>query len=365
MESLDNDAADATQDFDNDQRMLAAPSSTLPASRNCSANCAVAGSVTAEKSHAARTSDVLPYIFDMETGDPDDVLTLLFLCSNPSVQLRAVTITPGSNEQVSLVRWILNEVGVTGVHIGAQDWPANASKKGCMSGKFYDYFGRLAHGEPACKPADRVLFECCDERVTLVTGAALHNLGAALDLDGFGLGRWVAQGGFAGDGVVPRQLQMDKFAGKVTCPTYNFNGNADAAIAALASPCIGRRLLVSKNVCHRAVYDAQWHAALGSAVAAERDADRKDRVSSKRFASLSLMHGAMSAYLRRNGDKKLHDPLALAVALDESVCQFAEVEVFRSKGGWGSRLAPGTNVWISIDYDPLKFQSVLLCDGLA
>ena len=37
----------------------------------------------------------------------------------------------------------------------------------------------------------------------------LHNLGAALEIGGFSLGRWVAQGGFAGDGVVPKHLQME------------------------------------------------------------------------------------------------------------------------------------------------------------
>jgi len=70
----------------------------------------------------------------------------------------------------------------------------------------------------------------------------------------------------------------------------------------------------------------------------------------------------MSAYLRHRGEKKLHDPLALAVALDESVCVLAEVSVFRDRGGWGSRLTPGSGTWISIDYDHGKFQSVLLRD---
>merc|ERR1719499_1184640 len=128
-----------------------------------------------------------------------------------------------------------------------------------MRGHFYTSFGRSARGEPTVEPADRVLLECCDERVTLVTGAPLHNLGAALGLEGFSLGRWVAQGGFAGEGVVQRELQLDKFVGKAVCPTWNFNGNAAAATAALASPAISRKVLVSKNVCHRAVYDKQWH----------------------------------------------------------------------------------------------------------
>ena len=43
-------------------------------------------------------------VFDMETADPDDFLTLLLLLGHPEVELRAVTITPGSRAQVGLVR---------------------------------------------------------------------------------------------------------------------------------------------------------------------------------------------------------------------------------------------------------------------
>jgi len=301
----------------------------------------------------------LPYVFDMETGDPDDVLTLLFLCSKTAVQLRAVTITPGTQEQVSLIGWILREVGMSNVRIGASNWPANASKIGCLQGKFYDNFGRLEMEDIQCEPADRVLFECCDGGVTLVTGAALTNLGAALELNGFRLGRWVAQGGFAGEGVVPTHLQMPKFKGKETCQTYNFQGNVSAAQAALASPHIGRRVCVSKNVCHQTAYTNQWQKAVGAAMAEAETSGRGSR-----FKSLQLIYLAMKNYMRTGKVKKLHDPLALAVAIDESVCELAEVAVFHSTNpiGWGSRLAPGSGTWISIDFDLEKFQSVLLTD---
>lgn len=311
------------------------------------------------RSAAGGSGRSVPYIFDMETGDPDDVLTLLFIASHPSVELRAVTITPGSGEQVSLVRWLLQELGLIGVRLGATRWPENADKHGCLRGNFYRAFGRSPEGEPKCEDAATVLLECCDERTTLVTGAAVTNLGAALELDRFCLGRWVAQGGFAGEGVVPRSLQMPKFEGMETCPTWNFNGNPKAAQAALQSPQIGRRVCVSKNVCHRVVYDEAWHARLSDAAAATAAA----AAGTRRAKAFEMMRGSMGAYLERNpGGKKLHDPLALAVALDESVCSLVEVELFRGKGGWGSRPARGSSTWISIDYDPKKFQAVLL-DG--
>jgi hypothetical protein len=44
----------------------------------------------------------------METGDPDDFLTLLLLLGHPQVHRRAVTITPGSPQQVGVMRAALS-----------------------------------------------------------------------------------------------------------------------------------------------------------------------------------------------------------------------------------------------------------------
>lgn len=60
----------------------------------------------------------------------------------------------------------------------------------------------------------KVLQEYCDENTTLITGAPLKNLGAAItESNGgntFKLGRLVAQGGFAGKDVVPIEWQARK-----------------------------------------------------------------------------------------------------------------------------------------------------------
>mmetsp|Transcript_10428 Transcript_10428/g.23593 ORF Transcript_10428/g.23593 Transcript_10428/m.23593 type:complete len:346 (-) Transcript_10428:111-1148(-) len=294
-----------------------------------------------------------PYIFDMETGDPDDVLTLLLLAAHPRVDLRAVTITPGSMEQVELVRWILREVGLPDVAVGAQDWPKNEKKDGCMRGGFYASFGRLRSTVGDCEDAAALLKTCCDERTTLVTGAPVHNLAAAIALGGFRLGRWVAQGGYAGEGVVPRELQMEKFYGKAVCQTWNFNGNIGAAESALATKAIHRKVLVSKNVCHRVVYDEDLHRFVARAMEAITD-----RVSTQ---SIRMLYDSMQTYLaKKPGGKKMHDPLALAVALDESVCTLAEVTMYRERGGWGAQLSPGSGIWISVDYDDTAFRSALL-----
>ena len=44
-------------------------------------------------------------VWDMETGDPDDFMTMLWLADHPKINLKAVTVTPGSQAQIGLVRW--------------------------------------------------------------------------------------------------------------------------------------------------------------------------------------------------------------------------------------------------------------------
>lgn len=379
----------------------------------------------------------MPVVWDMELGDPDDIMTLLLICAHPRIELKAVTITPGSCEQVSLVRWVLKEVGLGHVRVGAQDWPKNYDGHEKDPEGFYNTsnFGRLPTSPEECEPADRVLLESCDGATTLVTGAQLHNLAAALALDGFRLGRLVGQGGFVGEGVAPAHLQMPKFAdyfwteagarnpakygvesaavagqqltddelekiqatiaqpskerhavdslveagsravfsttsrceeegvlekrGWRFCPSWNFGKGrqAEKTSAALASPAIARRVCVSKNVCHRTLYDATWNEAVWSAV--ERAKVRGD---GRRAKALGLLHKVMTWYGEHHPKgKKIHDPLALAVALDESVCELREVVLERNpKNDWGARLAPGSGLWMPVDYSDARFKAALL-----
>lgn len=300
-------------------------------------------------------------VFDMETEDPDDVLTLLFLAAHVAVDLKAVTVTPGSQFQVSLIRWLLQEVGLSGVRVGATDWPKNKNAP-APRGKFYTHFGHMATKDKDCEVASKVLLECCDKNTTLLTGGPLTNLAAALTHDSFQLGRWVAQGGFAGEGVVPWDMQMNKFKGMHYCRTTNFGSDPHSAHCALRSKSIDRRVCVSKNVCHQTLYADGvdgWHTAVQAAMHGTHGRPVRRR-------ALELMYSAMSNYLSRQDGKMIHDPLALAVALDESVCSLAEVELY-SHGPkdeqWGCWLCPGSGTWISVDYDEARFRTTLLHDG--
>ena len=300
----------------------------------------------------------VPLIWDMETGDPDDFLTLLLLLDHPRVELLAVTITPGTADQVGLVRWALAQLGRQDVVVGARDLE---SSKQAVSAWHYRAYGEQRPSRDA-ERADEVLVRIAGARAdaTLLTGGPPKNLGAAMQLAQargapLMLGRWVAQGGFAGEGVVPPERQLPKFRGLTTCPSFNLNGAPKVVLAALAAPGIGARRFVSKNVCHGVIYDHAMH---------ERFAAARDR-----RRSIELVHRGMELYLREHaGGKAFHDPLAAACAIDESIGEWAEVEIYRERGEWGSRLSPGSGAHgdtrgdtrIIVGYDHERFVQLLL-----
>jgi len=288
-------------------------------------------------------------VWDMETGDPDDFLTLLLLCGHPAVNLKAVTVTPGSRHQVGVVRWALAAMG--------RDIPVGAFNidhpKECVSGWHYRAYGDMPPSDEAA-PGWQVLAENFDEDTTFITGAPLKNLGALIargdDAPDWKLGRWFAQGGFAGEGVVPPELQLSKFAGLDVVPTYNFNGAPRAALAALTDPRIGARWLVSKNVCHRVYYDPEVH----RQVTAVKDQSR----------ALQLIWKGMERYLKKKRDgKKFHDPLAACCAINPDIGTWVPVEMFRRGGKWGARCKEGSDTHIIIDYDPVAFLKTLTTTG--
>lgn len=294
------------------------------------------------------TAPRLRVAWDMETSDPDDFMTLLLLLGHPRVDLRSVTITPGAPAQVGLVRWALRELGREDVQVGAHDL---AHPKECVSRWHHDAYGEVAPSTDA-EPAAALLLRVLDADTTLITGGPLKNLGAALrrvDADGldFALGRLVIQGGFAGEGVVPPERQLEKFRGRVTCPSFNLGGDPKSALLALAHPKIRARRLVAKNVCHGVVYDPALHARLAAVKG--------------RSPALALMWAGMEHYLRKHPAGKIfHDPLAACCAIDPDIAAWAEVEVYRERGEWGARLSPGTGTHIIVDLDRERFVQTLL-----
>jgi hypothetical protein len=58
----------------------------------------------------AAEEKAMDVIWDMETGDPDDVVSLLLILGHRELKLRAVTICPGGQDQVGFVQYLLKRV---------------------------------------------------------------------------------------------------------------------------------------------------------------------------------------------------------------------------------------------------------------
>jgi inosine-uridine nucleoside N-ribohydrolase len=293
---------------------------------------------------------VLDVIFDMETGDPDDWITLCLLASHPGTNLRAVTVTPGTAEQVGLIRQTLAKFPKLSreAKIGVRSPGFN---KRCVS-IFHNKIPGLHFGpEEADGLGCDIIYETLKQwpYATIITGAPLGNLGALLKkYNDVVIHRWVAQGGFAGDNIVPADYRLKKFEGKLFCPTYNFGGDPASARALLDSPRIKQRILVSKNVCHDVLYNKQFHTLI-----AERKGSN---------IGLNLIYEAMTVYFEKKSHKALHDPLAACVCIDPTICLFAQVELRESKErgqrGWGSVPSNYSNTFISVVVDKERFAQV-------
>lgn len=278
--------------------------------------------------------------FDMETQDPDDVMTLAILATHPRVDLVSLTLTPGGSDQVGLVKHVLERVGhprARIMQVGGDPQRGKAS----VSAFHEKWLGKWESKTPTYIAQD-VLDSAARAGATLLTGAPLKNLERIPPFK-----RWVAQGGFAGDSVVPLEYRIPKFAGKETCATFNFGGAPKIAEAMLESPEIGKKLLVSKNVCHGVTWDRSFH--------------QQVKALSKITPGMALVLHGMNLYLSKNPEgKKLHDPLAMVVAIEPDVCEFRDVEVYRQRGEWGSRLKEGSDVAITVALkDRKRFFEVL------
>lgn len=295
-------------------------------------------------------------IFNCETADPDDMLTLCMLSHHPKVNLVAVTVTPGSYQQIALVKDILHKLEKPNVPVGSR---TPNHPKSCVS-EFHNKW--LADGTGSIRTytewehdglGEDVIARITKEypNVKIVSGAALSCVSRFLNKYDAKINEVVIQGGFAGDSVVPSEYRLAKFEGRETCPTFNLNADVEAALHVAETQQIQTKIFVSKNVCHGVVYDQAMH----------------ERIKPFRYNNkgLDMLVDGMDFYLKNKpSGKAFHDPLAACVAIDRKVCKYAEVEIYRQKGEWGSRKVERngsiSDTFISIAVDRDRFEDVLV-----
>src|SRR5208283_5433988 len=150
-------------------------------------------------------------IFDMETADPDDVLTLCMVSNHPQVNLVAVTVTPGSRHQIGLVKHVLSKLEMK-IPVGSKN---KEHPKECVSAFHYNWLGNIAPAEPDGTGAE-IIAQAVKEYpdLTIVCGASLGNIAAAVNA-GVIIERLVIQGGFAGDNIMPPELVLENLKARL------------------------------------------------------------------------------------------------------------------------------------------------------
>lgn len=274
----------------------------------------------------------LRLVFDLETSDPDDVLTLCVIATHPRVDLRAVTVFPGGKDQVGVVKHVLERLGKA-VPVGAGTPKKEAPR---VSEFHYRWLGPLPEAEPDGSAEEVILEALRGGANELLTGAPLTNVYAALRRRPASFfTEWTCQGGFAGDDVVPVERRLPKFAGRITCPTFNLNGDVEAALALIETRSIGLKRFVTKNVCHGVFYDPAMH----------------ERIPSGAHAGLELLKDGMRVYFQRHPEgKALHDLIAAALAICPSAATWATGTLYRRKGEWGTN--PWGAFWGDYEVEP-------------
>lgn len=288
---------------------------------------------------------------------------LALMATHPRIDLRGVTVVPGGRDQIGLAKKVLSLVGRSDILVGA-DVKDDGKER---VGKYYtDWLGKIEPCDPDCdvlgvicgnwngndyKDVDKGI-EIFIERIEelkecyLLTGAALTNIAAMADewetikpwehLKDPMFKEWVCQGGFVGSNIVPKEKQLDKFAGKITCPTYNLNGNPKAALSLLGSNSFGQIRMVGKNVCHGFVFDA----------------DDAKSITLGKHTGLDLMVDGLNVYCNKKPQgKAMHDILAALMLLDPEYGEWVDGEPFREKGLWGFRSGGSVKALIGVDKD--------------
>lgn len=288
----------------------------------------------------------IPIIMELETGDPDDILAFLLALSHPRIQLKAVVMSPGTPDQIGLIRHLLRTYGKPDIPIGAfnLDHP-----KRSVSDWYSTTFGAFSDSRDA-EPGLNIILEHCDQNTTMLCCGPMKNLGSAIAYAdqhhiNFQFKKVVIQGGFAGEGVVPDEDLPEKFKGKTKCPSWNLGAAISDTKRILSSSRCPKIQLVSKNVCHSVLWDETLSQKLANA----------------QNPMIHTIDGIMRHYQEKKGHPKIiHDIVAVACALDERVCDWANVDVLHSKReGWGASINSTSHIAIVTRFHSDQFIQTL------
>jgi pyrimidine-specific ribonucleoside hydrolase len=128
-------------------------------------------------------------------------------------------------------------------------------------------------------------------------------------------------------------MRLEKFKGKITCPTFNLGGDWRAAeyLTRGINPPIKIRNFVSKNVCHGIFYNPEADALVPRGA----------------HPGLDFIKDGMNHYFKKHpGGKALHDVIAAAAAIEPEIGMWKPVSLYRKKN---NDVQFGSEIMIKLD----------------
>jgi len=286
-------------------------------------------------------------IIDIDTGDPDDFLALLLFLGHPAVCVKAVTVSPGSEEQIGLIHKALNWFDLK-VPVGA--FNINHDKKQVSDWYIYT-FGKIKPSRDAYT-APNLLCEVATRDTSVFCGTTLKNVALAIKYGHdenipFKIREITIQGGFAGANLVPENKLPDNFKGKTTAHSNNLESDKKSAWAVIRSNLTPVKRLVSENITQQIMFTPELNEAIGPL--------------KKHNLAIALIWKAMDRYYARHKkSKKVGNLFTACCAINPEIAVWKEVEILRENHGWGANPSGSTGCFISVDHDSDQFAKTLM-----
>ncbi len=287
------------------------------------------------------------YIYDMETSDPDDFLTLLLLLGHPEVNLKAVTVSPGSEDQVGLVtkaiNWFRKDIPVGAFNI-------NNDKK-CVSEWHYLTYGKIKPSREAFT-APELLLDVANKNTTLLTGGSLKNIATTIRLSQeksrqFKVSKLVVRGGFSGSNLSKEGNTLTTPDDKITGSSPTLEADRRSSWTIIRSSLSYTKKFIPENVNQKIVFNREL-------------VDYIDPFKRHNLA-IALIWKAVDRYLLKHpAGKRAGNIFAACCAINDNIGAWQEVELIREHGGWGGTPKKGTGAWMLTSSKKEEFLKTLV-----
>jgi inosine-uridine nucleoside N-ribohydrolase len=280
--------------------------------------------------------------------DADDFFAICYLVS-AGVNIRAITISPGDKDQISVAKFMCKQLGL-GIPIGSAKPDREKSSVGGVHVHVLKKYGWPERMQPDGLGGDIIAQAFKDyPEVELFAIGPLQSVGQFLranpDHAPF---KATMQGGF-----VPYSLhnyevkRLEKFEGLITCPTFNLGGDPKSAALFIEDKNITRSF-VGKNVCHTIVYDKQTFIAHKNSHLGLMPDDmlwHKAQTLFKQTMNLFFDLGAPH--------KMFHDPTAAALMLHPEIGTWLTGTLYRENGHYGTKLEGNDKLLVTLNEEKL------------